>query len=424
MTKGFSVEPWYADQLDMEDPLASFKARFFHSDPEQIYMDGNSLGRLAKDTIDQVNEVVQGQWGRGLIRSWNENWYRTPQRVGEKIARLAGAAPGQVIVADSTSVNLFKLTMAALHEQEGRAKIISDEMNFPSDLYVLQGCIRLLGNRHRLHLVPSKDTVCADLDVLYDAIDEDTALLTLSHVVFKSGFLYDAAEITRRAHKFGALVLWDLSHSIGAVPILLDHWGIDLAIGCTYKYLNGGPGAPAFLYVREALQERMLSPIWGWFGQRSPFAFELEYQPAAGIDRFLCGTPPILSLLAMEPGLDLILQAGMDEIRAKSSRLTAYLVDLFDALLTQRGFSLGSPREPDQRGSHISIRHPEGFRINRAMIEKMNVIPDFRTPDNIRLGLSPLYTSFSDIREAVERICRIMDEKIYLQYPLDRPEVT
>jgi kynureninase len=367
---------------------------------------------------------VEVEWGRDLIRGWNANWYQASARVGEKIARLVGAGPGQVVVSNSTSVNLFKLTMAALAMRPGRDRIVSDVLNFPSDLYILQGIIRLLGNSHHLHLVPSADGITVDQQALFDAIDERTALVTLSHVTFKSGFLYDAAAVTERAHQVGALVLWDLSHSVGAVPIQLDRWGVDLAVGCTYKYLNGGPGAPAFLYVRRDLQQKVLSPIWGWFGQRAPFAFDLEYTPAEGITRFLDGTPPVLSLLAIEPALDLLLEAGIERIRRKSVRLTSYLAYLVDTILTPLGFSLGSPSDPAQRGSHVSVRHPQGYRINRALIQEMEVLPDFREPDNIRLGLAPLYTSFAEVWEAVDRIRRVVEEERHLRYPTERPPVT
>ena len=222
----------------------------------------------------------------------------------------------------------------------------------------------------------------------------------------------------------GALILWDLSHSVGAVPMEMDRWGVDLAVGCTYKYINGGPGAPAFLYVRSDLQEEAISPIWGWFGQRSPFDFDLEYKPAEGIKRFLVGTPPIISLLGMESALDLVLDAGINRIRLKSVRLTSYLVYLVDTVLVPLGFVLGSPRDPARRGSHVSIRHPEGYRINRALIEEMRVLPDFREPDNIRLGLAPLYTSFAEVWEAVDRIRRVVEEERYLRYPAERLPVT
>jgi kynureninase len=414
----------FARSLDAQDELASFRQAFVFAEPDLIYLDGNSLGRLPQRTVERVQAAVDVEWGRDLVRGWNAGWYEAPARVGEKIARLVGAGPGQVVVSDSTSVNLFKLVMAALALRPGRERIVSDMLNFPSDLYVLQGCARLLGNRHRLHLVPSADSITVDTPAILEALDERTALVALSHVVFKSGFLYDAATVTEQAHRAGALVLWDLSHSVGAVPIELDRWGVDLAVGCTYKYLNGGPGAPAFLYVRRDLQAEALSPIWGWFGQRSPFAFGLEYTPADGMARFLVGTPPILSLLALEPAVDLVLEAGMERLRRKSVRLTSYLVYLADTILTPLGFALGSPRDPARRGSHVSLRHPEAYRLNRALIEEMNVLPDFREPDNIRLGLAPLYTSFSEVWEAVDRLRRVVEEGRYLRYPAERLPVT
>jgi kynureninase len=410
--------------LDAADKLAPFRSEFDLSDPNLVYMDGNSLGRLPLRTVGQVEAIVRQEWGSRLIRSWGEGWYDAPVKIGEKIARLLGAASGQVIVSDSTSVNLFKLVLSALVLRPGRTKIITDDFNFPSDLYILQGCTQLTGGQHTLQIIPSTDRIHPDLEGLFAAIDGDTALVTLSHVAFKSGYMYDAAELAHRAHAAGALVLWDLSHSVGSVPLALDEWDTDLAIGCTYKYLNGGPGAPAFLYVRTALQETARSPIWGWFGDSKPFSFDLDYAPADGIRRFLCGTPAALSMLAIEPGVDLLLEAGMERLRQKSIALSSCLIDLFDAGLTPLGFELGSPRSPEQRGSHISIRHPEGYRINRALIEEMNLLPDFREPDNIRLGLAPLYTSFEDVYEAVERIRQVVLEKRYLHFPPAKLAVT
>ncbi len=413
-----------ARQLDDEDELAAFRDEFVLAEPDSIYMDGNSLGRLPAATARRVQTVVEEEWGRGLIRSWNAGWYEAPARLGDKIGALIGVAPDQVIFSDSTSVNLFKLAMAALAAQPGRDTIISDELNFPSDLYILQGCTRLLGGGHRLRLVPAADGITVSMPDLLAAIDERTALVSLSHVAFKTGFLYDAEAVTKHAHRAGALVLWDLCHSAGVVPIELDRWGADLAVGCTYKYLNGGPASPAFLYVRRDLQDRLISPIWGWFGQRSPFDFALQYEPAAGIRRFLVGSPPILSMLAVEPALALIARAGIDRIREKSVKLTSYLIELADQRLAPLGFSLGSPRDPARRGSHVSLRHPEGYRINRALIEEMGVLPDFREPDNLRLGLSPLYTSFRDVWAGVDRICCVVEEKRYERYPVERLAVT
>jgi kynureninase len=413
----------FAQRLDAADELARFRQRFVVDEPELIYLDGNSLGRLPQGTVDRMRDLVEVEWGHSLIRGWNAGWFEAPSRVGDKIGCLLGAKPGEVVAGDSTSVNLFKLVMAALALRPGRGRIVSDTMNFPSDLYVLQGCIELLGGSHHLHLVPSADGVSGG-EELAEAVDEDTALVTLSHATFKSGYLYDVAVVTELAHRAGALVLWDLSHSVGVVPIELGRWGADLAVGCTYKYLNGGPGSPAFLYVRRNLQEVARSPIWGWFGQRAPFDFELDYEPQAGVTRFLAGTPPILSLLALEPGLDIILEAGVERIRQKSVRLTSYLIYLTDKLLVSLGFELGSPRAAARRGSHVCIRHPEGYRINRALIEEMGVLPDFRAPDNIRLGLAPLYTSFAEVWEAVARIGWVVKEGRYRAYPAERLAVT
>ncbi len=423
-TPAFELGPEFARQLDQKDGLASFRDQFLFAEPELIYLDGNSLGRLTAAASARVRETVEVEWGRDLIRAWNAGWYEAPVRLGEKIAQMLGAAPGQVVVSDSTSVNLFKLVMAALSLRPERRWIISDVLNFPSDLYVLQGAAHLLSRRHDLYLAPSADGISPDLETLFDAIDQETALVTLSHVTFKSGYLYDMAGVTQRAHEVGALVLWDMSHSAGVVPAELDCWGVDMALGCTYKYLNGGPGSPAFLYLRRGLQSAARSPIWGWFGQRAPFEFQLGYEPAEGVGRFLVGTPPILSLQALEPALDLVLAAGMERIRAKSVLLTGYLVYLTETVLRPLGFTLGSPVNPSQRGSHVSIRHPDAYRINRTLIEEMGVIPDFREPDNLRLGLAPLYTRFADVWEAVDRIRRAVATGRFRHYSPERLRVT
>jgi len=414
----------FAGQLDSRDVLAPFRDRFVFVDPDSIYVDGNSLGRLPKDTIGRAQDVIENQWGAGLIRGWNAGWYDAASRIGDKIGRLIGAAPGQVIVSDSTSVNLYKLTMAALAMRPGRTNIITDNLNFPSDLYIMQGCVRQMGDQYRLKMVESDDGISLDTDKLFDAMDDTTALVSLSHVAFRSAFIHDAETVTGKAHKAGAMMLWDLSHSVGAAPSRLDEWDVDFAVGCTYKYLNGGPGSPAFLYVNTRIQDDAISPIWGWFGQNTPFAFDPEYRPTEGIKRFLVGTPPVASLSAIEPAVDMIIEASVDRIRDKSIRLTEYLIHLADDILSPLGFTLGSPREANRRGSHVSVRHREGYRINRALIEEMDVIPDFREPDIIRLGLSPLYTSFTDVWQLVDRIRIVVGEKRYEHYPEDRLPVT
>ncbi len=421
----FSPSREFAEQLDQQDKLASYRERFMIHDSDLIYLDGNSLGRMPKSVVGRMKKAVEEEWGADLIRGWNKGWWESPARIGEKIARLLGAAEGQVVVGDQTSINLFKLAAAALTLRPGKNRIITDKFNFPSDLYVLQGIVKLLGNRHEILRIGSQDDdITPDLAALENAIDENTALVTLSHVTFKSGYLYDMAHITKLAHRKGALILWDLSHSAGAVPIELDKCNVDFAIGCTYKYLNGGPGAPAFLYVNKSLQNDASSPIWGWWGQNNPFEFDLNYQPARGVQRFLAGTAPMLSMLAMEEALTPLLEAGMEVLRAKSILMTDYAVFLTDSLLAPLGFSIGSPRDPARRGSHISIRHTEGYRINRALIEEMNVIPDFREPDNIRLGFAPLYVSFTEIWEGFNRIRKVVEEKRYEKYPKQKLTVT
>jgi len=421
----FSPSLDFAQQLDSQDPLASYRDQFIINDHDLIYLDGNSLGMMPKVAQERANQVIEEEWGNDLIRGWNEGWWEAPSRVGDKIGQLIGAAEGQTLVSDTISLNLFKLATSALTMQSSRKRIITDTFNFPSDLYILQGIKQNLGNRHDILLIgATDDDITPDVSALESAINEDTALVTLSHVVFKSGYLYDMGRITELAHNAGALVLWDLSHSVGSVPVYLDDCNVDLAIGCTYKYLNGGPGAPGFLYVNKKIQDKLVSPIWGWWGQKNPFDFSLDYEPAPGAQRFMVGTQPMISLLTMEAALEPTLQAGMNAIRAKSILMTDYASFLTDAWLVPLGFSLGSPRESAQRGSHISIRHADGYRINRALIEEMNVIPDFRSPYNIRLGFSPLYTSFAEIWEGFNRIKRVMEEKRNKKYPQQKLTVT
>ncbi len=406
------IDADYARQLDRQDVLARFRDEFVIDDPDVIYLDGNSLGRLPRRCIGRMHDAIDRQWGERLIRAWGDDWIGAPQRIGAKIAQLLGAAADEVIVADSTSVNLFKLVMAALQARPGRTRVVTDELNFPSDLYVLRGALRLAGADYRLEVTRADDGMSVSVDTLAGLIDERTALLTLSHTAFKSGYVHDMAGVTELAHRAGAL------------PLSLDEAAVDLAVGCTYKYLNGGPGAPAFLYLRRDLQERLVNPVCGWFGQREPFDFGLEYDRAPGIAHFLTGTPATLSLLAIEPGVDLLLDAGLSRLREKSVQQTEYLIGLWETLLQPLGFTLNSPRDSNRRGSHVSFAHPEGWRIDRALIEEMNVLPDFRHPDNIRFGIAPIYTSFADIHEAVRRLVAVMTERWYEKYPVERARVT
>jgi kynureninase len=411
--------------LDKQDPLAGYREKFVIDDPDMIYMDGNSLGRLPKAAAEMISNVTAKEWGCDLISSWNQGWWDSPTRIGEKVAKLIGAAPGQVIVCDSVSINLFKLIMVVLAKQPDRKKIITDTLNFPSDLYVLQGCVNLLGNKHIIVRIGSNDgEITPDLDALYDAIDKDTALVTLSHVVFKSGYLYDMASITKKAHEVGALVIWDLCHSAGALPIELDYCEVDFALGCTYKYLNGGPGSPAFIYASHTIQENFTTPIWGWWGESNPFSFNLDYTPSPGMKKFLSGSQPILSMLSMEAALEPLLEVGMKSLREKSLRMSEYFIQLSDSILSPLGFELGSPRNPYQRGSHVSLRHAEGYRINRVLIDELKVIPDFREPDNIRYGLAPIYTTYSDVWDAIDRSRQAVENSLYEKIPTVRLTVT
>jgi len=417
------TSPEHAQVLDRGDPLSSFRDRFVVADPTLIYLDGNSLGRLPRAAAELSRELVERQWGEQLIRSWNESWFDLPERIGTKIARVIGAGADEVIVADSTSVNLFKLTVAALQARPGRRHIVSDALNFPSDVYVLRSALDLCGGG-RLEIVPSPDGMTVALEALSAAVGGETALVSLSHTAFKSAFVHDMARVTATAHEAGALMLWDLSHSAGALPLDLEGTGADLAVGCSYKYLNGGPGAPAFLYVRRALQERLGNPIAGWFGRRDPFGFALDYEPVDGVRKFLTGSPPVLSLALIEPGVDLLLEAGLGRLRTKSLQQTAYLIALWEAVLAPLGYGLATPRDPARRGSHVSLSHPEGWRINRALIEKEHVIPDFRAPDLIRLGVCPLYTSYCELHAAVEALRRVVSNRLYEEYPAERQGVT
>jgi kynureninase len=417
-----------ATSLDEQDELSAYRSRFVSGDERLIYLDGNSLGKLPVESKTILDRTVNLEWGERLIRSWNTDWYSKNRELGDKIARIAGASEGEVIITDTTSVNLYKLAHAALKFKEGRRRIVTDELNFPSDLYILQGLVKHFGEGYELVVVSSRDGMTIDTGDLKEKIDGNTALVSLSHVAFKSAFRYNMKEITALVHEKGAMMLWDLSHSIGAVPGELNESNADLAVGCTYKYLNGGPGSPAFLYVRKDLLEKLSSPIWGWFGEKNPFDFALEYRPGEGISRFLAGTPPILSLKAIEPTIDMLNETGMQTIRKKSVAQSEYLMKLAKELLWPLGFQPGSPPDPEKRGSHVSLRHPEAYRICKALIDphlgEVVVIPDFREPDNIRLGITPLYTTYTEIFIAVMEIRNIVEKKLFLKYASEREQVT
>jgi kynureninase len=375
--------------LDEKDPLKAFRARFTLP-PGVIYLDGNSLGAMPAATAPRLDQVIRQEWGNGLIRSWNDHdWVGASRRVGDKIASLIGAREGEVVVADSTSVNLFKLLMAAVAARPGRNVILTEAGNFPTDLYIAQGVSALRAGLS-VRAVATEE--------LPGALNGDVAVLLLTHVHYKTGHRHDMAELTRRAHEVGALTIWDLSHSTGAVEIDLSAANADLAIGCGYKYLNGGPGAPGFLYVAQRLQKDLNTPITGWFGHHQPFAFSDDYQPAADINRFLSGTPPILGLMALEVGVDLMAEAPRSLLFQKSRDLCTRFIEWTEPC-REYGVELVTTRDPAKRGSHVSLRHPEGYAIVQALIEK-GVIGDFRAPDILRFGFTPLYLSFADVWRA------------------------
>jgi kynureninase len=384
------------EALDRADELSSFRDYFVLPDGV-IYLDGNSLGALPKATPARVAQVVQQEWGQSLIRSWTDHgWIDLQFRVGKKIGILIGAAPGTTVVADSTSVNLFKLLAAALDQRPGRPVILTEDGNFPTDLYMAEGLAASLQRGHVLQSVAATQ--------LRFALDNTVAVLMLTHVNYRSGAMHDMAALTRTAHAAGALVLWDLSHSVGAVPLRLEADDVDLAVGCGYKYLNGGPGAPAFLHVAQRLQADLRLPLTGWLGHAEPFAFESSYRPATGIARAVVGTPPILSLAALEIGIDVSLEAPMSAVREKSLRLA----ELFITLMAQEpGFELLTPRDRECRGSQVSFAHPHGHAIMQALIER-GVIGDFRAPDVLRFGLAALYVRFADVWDAVEALRDVM----------------
>jgi kynureninase len=396
------------EALDREDPLAGMRNEY--EIPKGIlYLDGNSLGALPKTTAARVAATIGEQWGKDLIKGWRQHgWMQLPYRIGDKIAKLIGAGSGQTVAIDTTSINLFKLFAAALRMAPGRKTILSTDSNFPTDLYMAQGLVQLLGQGYRLRLVGGHE--------IADAIDGDTALVTITHVDFKTAEIHDMAGITDRAHEKGALILWDLCHSAGAVPVALDTCGADFAVGCGYKYLNGGPGAPAFLYVAKRLQEKVQQPLSGWLGHSDPFAFETHYRPAPGIARNVCSTPAVLGLTALECGVDLLLKAEMPRLRAKSMTMTDLFIRLVEQQCGSFGFTLASSRDAAGRGSQVSIRHPEGYSIMQALIAR-GVIGDFRAPDFIRFGFAPSYLRFVDIWDAVEILREVMVGRTF-----ERPE--
>ena len=417
----FSADRSHAEDLDAADPLAGFRDRLARDDPGLVYLDGNSLGPLPRATQARIAEVVGDEWGAGLVRSWNR-WIELPLEVGDLLgAHLIGAGPGQVAVCDSTTVNLYKLAWAALDARPGRSVIVTDDDNFPTDRYVLEGIAAQRGCE--LRMIHTDIDQGIGEDELRAAVDERTALVSLSHVAYRSGALADMGTLTGIVHEAGALALWDLCHSAGAVPVELDACGADMAVGCTYKYLNAGPGAPAFLYVRRDLQAGLQQPVWGWFGQQDQFDMGQGYRPVNGIGRYLTGTPQIIGTVAVQEGVRLLAEAGIGRLRVKGVTLTRYLIGLADTWLADYGVTVASPRQDDRRGAHVTLAHPEAWRISQALIGR-GVIGDYRTPDRLRLGPVPAFTRFTDVWDALDIMRQIMADQAYLDLPQTRPAVT
>ena len=396
-----------AHDLDAADPLKGYLDRFVDPGDGNVlaYLDGNSLGRPLKITAERLEAFVNGQWAQRLIRGWTDEWMEWPHSIGDAIGAAAlGAAPGQVVVADSTTVMLYKLAHAAVAARPGRTEIVIDTHNFPTDRYVVES----IAEERSLSIVwidtDPEGGITAD-DVAA-AVGPSTALALFSHVAYRSGHLADMAAITRVVHDAGALILWDLSHSVGSVPVHLDECDVDFAVGCTYKYLNGGPGAPAFGYVRMDLQEQVSQPIWGWLGRVDAFEMEHGYEPAAGIRRIISGTPPIIAMIPVRAGVELVAEAGIEAIRAKSIALTEFAIEVVDSWPAELQVTIGSPRDSASRGGHVTIRRAD-FRELTPRLWEHGVIPDFRAPDGIRIGLSPLSTSFVELHRGLETISEL-----------------
>jgi kynureninase len=388
--------------LDAADPLASLRDRFVGVDSPLVYFDGNSLGRPLRRTVTHLTEFVEHEWGQRLIRGWDEQWMDLPLALGDHLGRVClGAGPGQTAFGDSTTVLLYKLMRAAVAARPGRTEIVIDRDHFPTDRYLAAGIARECGLTVRWVDVDAAAGITPEQ--VAEVVGEQTALVSLNHVSYRSAWIADVPAITRIAHDAGALVLWDLCHSAGSVPALLDAWEVDLAAGCSYKYLNGGPGAPAFCYVAERHLETMTQPIQGWMGTTDPMLMGPEYVPVAGIRRFLSGTPAILGMLAVQDMIELVEEAGMDAVRAKSEALTSYAVHLADEHLAPLGVEVASPRDAGRRGGHVTVTHPR-MREVVAALWRDDVIPDYRDPGGLRIGLSPLSTSYDELERGMAKI--------------------
>ena len=415
-----------AKLLDKKDVLSKFHSLFYHQKNE-IYFDGNSLGKLPLQAQKTIEEAVQKQWGEGLIRSWNQYWLSLSSRISDKYSELLGAEKGEIIIGESTSVSLYQVTYALLKEGNFPKQLSTDILNFPTDLYVLEG----LGKSFEippLKIISYKDEVEAEIEILKASIKNNPGIVCLSLVSYKSAYLYPMKQLNRWASKNQSIIVWDLSHAVGAVAIDLKETETIIALGCTYKYMNGGPGAPAFLYINKEWHSKLSNPIQGWFGHQRPFNFSKKYEAANSIKRFASGTPAILSLLGMEAGIDITLEAGIKLLQEKSIQQSEAFIKEVINKLVPLGFSIESPLDHRKRGSHVTISHYASWQICQALIagngEHPKIIPDFRPPHFIRFGITPLYTRFEEIKRVIEVLREIAERKLYLNFPLEKLEVT
>lgn len=416
-----------ARNMDASDPLGGYRDRFFIADPDLCYLDGNSLGRLPHATIDAVSHMVIDEWGTQLVTGW-ENWVDMAQRVGDRFGEVTlGAAPDQVLVTDTTSVNLYRLAIAAIRDRPGRTTIVVDEANFPTDRYVLQGIAQDLGLQ--LVTIPNEDPSVATAErvtpeLLARYLDDSVALVSLQVINYRSGARQDVPALTQLVHDHGAHILWDASHAVGALDLQLDLWGVQLAVGCTYKYCNSGPGAPAWMYINTRIQESLSTPIDGWFGQRDQFTMGPVFNRAPGMRGYQIASPSIIGLTCVSTSVEIIGQAGMAAIEAKCARGTDLMIELFDDWLAPLGFILETPREASMRGGHLSLAHLEAARIARALREFSNVIPDFRKPQTIRVAISPLYNTYEEIYTGFARIRDLVQSGKHMEIEIIEGRVT
>ncbi len=415
-----------AQDLDKKDPLAELRTHFVLN-ANEIYMDGNSLGKLPKAAQKAVQNTVDKQWGKRLIRSWNEAWLELPSRLAEKYAKLLQVAKEEVIIGESTSVRLYQVLHALVQSDLFPKHLGTDNLNFPTDLYVMEGIAQDF-SIGEITQIDYNQEIVADLEILKTTIKEKPGIYCLSLVSYKSSYLYPMKVLNLWAEQHRSIIVWDLSHAVGAVTIDLKETAAKIAVGCSYKYMNGGPGAPAFLFVQKALQRKLSNPIQGWFGHQNPFAFESDYHPNQGIDRFASGTPPILSLQAMEAGVDIALNAGIKNIRKKSVLQSEFFLEGVRKKLLRLDYQLESPTDPTQRGSHVTLSHPDSWQICQALLQGTSkdsiVIPDFRPPGFIRFAMTPLYTRFIDLHKVINRLEAIVVSKEYQKFDTNKPKVT